>query len=241
MKGPNIGKVQSWLAVPLESKGQRIGILTLDHILPEQYTKRDAALVRDFAAQAVVALENNRLFDEIRRRTKEIEAVYDSALALTKELQPQMLFEDLYRQIDPLFSPDAYILALYDQNSDMINVAYATETGIRQPEAEKLSISPEKENSLLGWIVRKKSPLLIGNVETDSVPIQPIQSGRVVRSLLGVPILIGDRIIGALVVQSYQPNIYTQDDQRLIQLLANQVAIALENSRLFDDAQRRLV
>ena len=208
--------------------------------MPDQYTKRDAELVKDFAAQAVVALENNRLFEEISRRTKEIEAVYDSALALTKELQPEVLFEDLYRQIDPLFSPDAYILAIYDQNTDMINVAYATESGVRQPQAEKLSIAPEKKNSLLGWIIRKKSPLLIGNVETDSVPIQPLQTGRIVRSLLGVPILIGDRIIGALVVQSYQPNVYTRDDQRLIQLLGNQVAIALENSRLFDDAQRRL-
>ena len=240
LDGPNIGKVQSWLAVPLESKGNRIGILTLDHSMPDQYTKRDAQLVRDFAAQAVVALENNRLIEEIRRRTKEIEAVYDSALALTKELQPEVLFEDLYRQIDALFSPDAYILAKYDQNTDMINVAYATESGIRQPQAEKLSIPPEQKNSLLGWIVRNKSPLLIGNVETDSIPIQPLQTGRVVRSLLGVPISIGSRIIGALVVQSYQPNMYTLDDQRLIQLLGNQVAIALENSRLFDDAQRRL-
>ena len=69
--------------------------MTLDHILPEQFTKRDAVLVKDFAAQAVVALENNRLFDEIRRRTREIEAVYDLALALTKELHPDVLFEDL--------------------------------------------------------------------------------------------------------------------------------------------------
>ena len=240
LAGPIYDKVESWLAVPLESKGHRIGILTLDHALPGQFTKRDAALVKDFAAQAVVALENNRLFGEIRRRTKEIEAVYDSALSLTKELQPDILFDGLYQQIDSLFSPDAFILAIYDQNSDMINVAYATETGRRQPQAEELSISPEQKNSILGWIIRNKSPLLIGNVETDSIPLQPVQKGRIVRSLLGVPILIGDRITGALVVQSYQPNKYTRDDQRLIQLLGNQVAIALENSRLFDDAQRRL-
>lgn len=240
LDGPNIGQVKSWLAVPLESKGHRIGILTLDHILPHQYSNRDVDLVMAFATQAVVALENNRLFDEIRRRTKEIEAVYDSALALTKELQPEVLFENLYRQIEPLFSPDAYILAKYDQNSDMINVAYATESGIRQPQAEELNIPTGEKNSLLGWIIRNKTPLLIGNVETDSIPIQPTQTGRVVRSLLGVPIMVGERITGALVVESYQPNTYTKDDQRLIQLLANQVAIALENSRLFDDAQRRL-
>ena len=131
-------------------------------------------------------------------------------------------------------------MAIYDQNSDTVNVVYATEFGVRQPQAETLVIPSEEKNSLLGWIIRNKAPLLIGNVETDSIPIRPRQTGRVVRSLLGVPILIGDRIIGALVVQSYQPNVYTKNDQRLIQLLGNQVAIALENSRLFDDAQRRL-
>ncbi len=240
LEGPNLEGINSWLAVPLESKGNRIGILALDHNSPDQYSRRDAELVKDFAAQAVVAIENNHLFGEIRRRTNEIEAVYASALSLTKELQPEVLFEDLYQQIEPLFTPDAYILATFDQNAEMIKVAYATEVGTRQPQAEGMLISPDEKNSLLSWIVHKKSPLLIGNVETDTLPIQPQQYGQVIRSWLGVPLLVGDRVCGALVVQSYQAQAYTRDHQRLLQLLGNQVAIALENSRLFEDSRRRL-
>ncbi len=240
LEGPDIDKTHSWLAVPLESKGNRIGILTLDHHQPDQYSQQDLNLVADFATQAVVALENNRLIEELRRRTNEIEAVYESALKLTQELQPEALYNYLHKQIEPLFAPDAFILATCEPGSDMIQVSYATEVGIRQHQVEGLNISPEQKNSLLSWIVRNKSPLLIGNVETETLPVQPEQIGRTIRSWLGVPLLVGDRIVGALVVQSYDSDAYTRDHQRLLQLMGNQVAIALENSRLFDNAQRRL-
>jgi putative nucleotidyltransferase with HDIG domain len=240
LQGQGVGEIGSWLGVPLESKNGRIGMLTIDHEQAGKYTDRDASLVEAFSSQAGVALENNRLFSEIHRRTNEIEAVYDSALSLTRELELEVLIENLYEQIEPLFTHDAFILAVHDQTMDMIRVGYATEDGVRQPEAETLLISPEEKNSLLGWIVRNKVPLLIGNVEVDSLPFRPQQSGEVVRSFLGVPMLIGDRVNGVIVVQSYQPHSYTQGDQRLLELLANQAAIALENSRLFKEAHSRL-
>jgi len=238
--GPEVEKVQSCMALPLEIKGNRIGILTLDHNLPDQYSIRDTDLVLDFVNQAVIALENNRLFEEIRRRTREIEVVYESALTLVQELRPEELFNHLYEQVESLFKPDAFILATYESVSDMIQISFATEEGIRQTQVEGLQISPNEKNSLLSWIIKKKTPLLIGNVETDSLPVRPQQQGRTIRSWLGVPLLVADRLVGALVVQSYQANAYTHDHRRLLQLLGNQVAIALENSRLFDDAQRRL-
>jgi putative nucleotidyltransferase with HDIG domain len=238
--GQGVEDLGSWLGVPLESKRGRIGMLTIDHEQTDQYTAHDASLVEAFSSQAGVALENNRLFSEIRRRTNEIEAVYDSALSLTKELEPDVLIANLHDQIDPIFKPDAFILAIHDHTMDMIRVVYATEDGVRQPEAETILISPEEKNSLLGWIVRKKVPLLIGNVQADSLPFQPQQSGRVVRSFLGVPMLIGDRVSGVIVVQSFQPYSYSQEDQRLLELMANQAAIALENSHLFEEAHSRL-
>jgi PAS domain S-box-containing protein/putative nucleotidyltransferase with HDIG domain len=240
LQGPGVQGLGSWIAVPLESKSGRIGMLTIDHEQPDQYTEHDASLVEAFSSQAGVVLENNRLFSEIHRRTKEIEAVYDSALNLTKELEPDILIASLYDQINPLFNPDAFVLAIHDHTMDMIKVVYATEDGVRQPETEALVISPEEKNSLLGWIVRKKVPLLIGNVEADSLPFRPRQSGEVIRSFLGVPMLIGDRVSGVIVVQSYQPYSYSQEQQRLLELLANQAAIALENSRLFEEAHSRL-
>jgi response regulator RpfG family c-di-GMP phosphodiesterase len=151
-----------------------------------------------------------------------------------------MLFEHLYERVEGLFAPDAYILATYEPTSDIIQVSYATEIGVRQTQVEGMQISPHEQNSLLSWIIRKKTPLLIGNVETDSLPVRPVQEGKTIRSWLGVPLLVGKRLIGALVVQSYQAQAYTHQHRRLLQLLGNQVAIALENSRLFEDAQRRL-
>lgn len=233
-------QVQSWLGVPLEIKGNRIGLISLDHELPLQFSSRDAELVRDFANQAVIAIENSRLFDELRCRTREIEVVYESALVLTQELQPEIFYDHLYDQVEKLFKPDAYILATFDRQTEYIQMEYVTVSGVRQPHAEGKQLSLREKNSLLSWIVRNKTPLLIGNVETDSVPVRPQQRGKNIRSFLGVPLLVGDRMIGALIVQAYEARAYTQDHRRLLQLMGNQAAIALENSRLFEDAQRRL-
>jgi len=237
---PLDNQAQSWVGVPLEIKGNRIGLISLSHDLPLQYFSRDAEIIHDFANQAAIAIENNRLFRELRRRTREIEVVYESALVLTEELQPEAFFGYLYEQVDKLFKPDAYMLATFDQHSEHIQIEYAAESGIRQPEVEEMQLSLKSKNSLLSWIVRNKTPLLIGNVEADSLPVRPQQKGKETRSFLGVPLLVRDRMIGVLVVQAYEARAYTQDHRRLLQLMGNQAAIALENSRLFEDAQRRL-
>ena len=166
--------------------------------------------------------------------------VYESALNMTQELHPDALFEYLHQQAETLFAPDAFMLATLDSTSEMIRIAFVSEAGIRQTQVEGLQISPDEKNSLLSWIIRKKTPLLIGNVETDSLPVQPLQKGEIIHSWLGVPLLVGDRMVGALVVQSYQVDAYNHDHRRLLQLLGNQAAVALENSRLFEEAQRRL-
>ncbi len=240
LEGPEMENVQSWLGVPLEIKGSRIGMIALDHYEPGQYTELDAELVRGFANQAAVAIENNRLFEDIQRHTREMEVVYESALNMTQELHPDALFEYLHQQAEILFAPDAFMLATLDSTSEMIQISFASEAGIRQTQVEGLQISPNEKNSLLSWIIRKKTPLLIGNVETDSLPVQPLQEGEIIHSWLGVPLLVGDRLVGALVVQSYQVEAYNHDHRRLLQLLGNQAAVALENSRLFEEAQRRL-
>ncbi len=240
LHGPAMEDINSCLAVPLEIKGDRVGIITLEHQQPGQYSDQDASLVKDYATQAAIALENNRLFTEIRRRTREIEVVYESALKLTQELHPSLLFEHLNQQVESLFDHDAFLLATYNPDLEEVQLEYSKEAGQRRPDHESVTSSIFERSSLLSWIIRKKSPLRIGNVEVDSLPVPPGQADKVIRSWLGVPLLVGNRVIGALVIQSYKIQAYTQDDQRLLELLANQAAIALDNSRLWEDAQMRL-
>jgi len=240
LTGPDMEKINSWMGVPLEIKGDRIGIIALDHESPNQFTKHHANLVKDFATQASFALENNRMFDEIRRRTREIEVVYESALKLTRKLHPSALFEYLYEQVQSLFDLDGFILATYQPAGDVIQVEFAVEGGELLANSEKPTLLASDKNSLLSWIVRKKSSLRIGNVEQDSLPFPPRRHDMEIRSWLGVPLLVGERVIGALVIQSYRIEAYSQENQRLLELLAHQAAVALENSRLWEDAQMRL-
>jgi PAS domain S-box-containing protein len=238
--GPETEGVKSWIAVPLEVKGRRFGVLTLDHMQEAVYTERDADLAFNFAAQAALAIENNQLIDDLQGRTQELEAIYESSLVISQELQPDLLFEHLRIQVERLFNPDAFIIAGFDTRKQAINISYATESGKRLVEAEGQEVSPEDDTGLLSWLVRNRSPLLVGNVESDTLPVKPRQIGKPLLSWLGVPLMVGDSLIGALAIQSFESNAYSKEDLRLLELLASQAAIALENSRLFEEAQRRL-
>jgi len=240
LTGPAMEKINSWLGVPLEIKGDRIGIIALDHQSPNHFTKHHASLLKDFATQASFALENNRMYNEIRRRTREIEVVYESALKLTRKLQPAVLFENLYQQVQSLFDLDGFILATYQPAEEAIQVEFAVEGDNLLAEHNRPTLLASDKNSLLSWIVRKKSSLRIGNVEQDSLPFPPRRHDMEIRSWLGVPLLVGERVIGALVIQSYKVEAYSPDNQRLLELLANQAAVALDNSRLWENAQMRL-
>jgi putative nucleotidyltransferase with HDIG domain len=92
---------------------------------------------------------------------------------------------------------------------------------------------------LSGWIVQSKQSLLIRDAEKDEFPVGAIVVGLPTRSWLGVPLLYRDQLVGVMGVQSYQPNAFDEDDQQLLSTIASQVAIAIENARLFTETNGR--
>ena len=98
---------------------------------------------------------------------------------------------------------------------------------------------PFAQGGLTGWVLQTRQPLLIADLETASLPVIPRHVGRAARSWLGVPLVAQDRLMGAVTLQSFQPDAFDREDLRLLEAMARQVSVALENSRLFQEAQRR--
>jgi putative nucleotidyltransferase with HDIG domain len=132
------------------------------------------------------------------------------------------------------------LFARYDEATGEIEIAYALAAGERQKDWEKTTIPPDQGGGLLGWIINHQQSLLIDDVVQETLPVPPSPSERDIRSWLGVPLLVGDRVVGAMVVQSHQESDFRPAQKQLLELLASQAAIAFENSRLYDQAQRRM-
>ena len=232
--------VRSWIGVPLEIKGKVIGVLTVDHQVPGWYQEEDAQLARNFANQAAIVIENARLLEETERQTTQLAALYQSSLNISRELDPDLVLQEMGDQVEALIDPDSFLFARYEGSSGKIEITYALSSGGRQKSWEGTIVSRGHEGGLLGWVIDHRHSLLINDVVQETLPVPPSKTEREIRSWLGVPLLVGDRVVGAMVVQSHQEGAFHPSQKQLLELLAGQAAVAFENSRLYNEAQRRM-
>lgn len=227
--------VHGFLGVPLISGQKVIGILSLMSTDPEkQFNNRDLALCESIGRQAGVAIQNARLFEETRRQNQELVGMYELALATGSELDTAVLLKRLYQQVKQLMNPDSFGVFLYHEETNHFEIAIAMDEG--QPISNATGqLYPVVEGGLTGWIMENRKTLLIDDTLSDPLPVEPKHIGKPSRSWLGVPLLVGERLIGVISVQSYQPSAFDKSNRRFLESLGSQVAVALENSRLYSE------
>jgi len=230
------------LAVPLKVQAQVMGVIEItDTEGVGLFDDDEVRLVSLFADKAAIALENAQLIAELHRRTHELTGLYDTAIATSSVLDTDLLLARLYEQVQRLFTPDAAVVALYDVDTDDLRLNLAMENGriISQMSGVRMPLAG-RDSGLIGWVVRSGQSLLVGDILHDPLPVQTQTRGRPMLTWLGVPLMGRDRVIGAISVQSARANAYDDDHCRLLESLASQVAIALDNARLYQEAQQRL-
>jgi PAS domain S-box-containing protein len=145
--------------------------------------------------------------------------------------------ETVYQEIASIFSqPDAFFIALYDEESEELDFCFLVDEGVRgYPGRIPLS-------GLTSLVVTGKKPVLIRDLEQeqDRLPAPVLIGGdKLPASWLGVPLLVGERVIGVINLQSYRPHAWGEEEELLLLTIADQVAVALENARLFEEARTR--
>jgi GAF domain-containing protein len=230
--------VRSWVGAALVVKGQLVGILATDNATPNAYDAAIGETVLAFANQAAVAIENARLFEESQRQTRALAGLYNTALATGSVLETDVLLARLYEQVSPLLAPDTFVVTLYDPRLEELEVALAIEGGQFASDVVPAGRLPVSQG-LTGWVVRTRRSLLVPDLQSDPLPVPPRHGQRPARSWLGVPLIVHERIIGAASVQSFRPNAFDPADQRFLESVASQVAIAIENARLYAEISAR--
>ncbi len=182
-----------------------------------------------------------RRLGENRRRhleklVQELRIVYEMGQAVAANLELDKLLDTLYRQVSQLVDASNFYVALYDPVSDLLSFPIVFEGG-----EQKRYTSRRAGRGLCEWVIETKQPLLIRQDVSQTIKeldLEPI--GRPAASWLGVPLIVGDDVLGVMVVQNFErPKAYDQEDQRALTMLASQAAIAVENARLYGRTQRR--
>src|SRR5262245_17986073 len=243
-KGPHaaVGH-RTTLATPLVSTGESLGAILLRKMQVDPFSDRQIALLQTFADQAVIAIENARLFEEVRARTRE----------LTESLEQQTATSDILRVIagtpddaQPVFDAIAQsALRLFGVSHVSIMLREAdwvrckATAGSSDPRGDFLI--PLERNSTSGRAILDRAVISISDTEARDAPSFARESGRVVgfRAMAVAPMLREGIAIGSGHMMRQTPRPFTNTQIELLKTFADQAVIAIENARLFDQVQLR--
>jgi len=232
--------LQSALVVPIEVGGRRLGAMQLATRPPRRrrFTDHEGELALAMANQAAVVIENARLFDAEQRRSEQFRVISEVGRQVTSILAVDELMAQMTRLIQEAF--DYYHVGIGLIEGD--EVVYKVGAGVVwddsrfQFEPSRLKVGQE---GITGWVAAMGEPLLVQDVSQE--PRYVWMRGSKTRSELAVPIKAKGQIIGVLDVQSDHLDAFDESDLVVLQSLAHQAAIAIENARLYEQAQQLAV
>lgn len=176
--------------------------------------------------------------EQAHRMAKRWSTVYRAGEEITASLDAENIYQAVYRALEQVMPCEDFLVCLYDPSTNMISGDFILEKGVR------MGVDPyAATRGLGGWVVHESRPVLLNSpqeIKDSGIDFVTYGSGPVTSSVLAVPLQIYGRTIGMVSVQSYRSNAYTIDDQELLLMLAGHAATAIENAKLFDQAQREI-
>ena len=239
-KQPVLPKTLSEIAIPLEVDNTVIGVLDVQSQEADAFDQQDIQVLQTIVDQLAVAVNKARLLDEVQLRAQEMKSLYQTALSTSSQLDFEALLDHLGKQIRHMLNPDVFFIALYDPEKEQINFPLAMK-GDEHLLAMKGVDFLLKDSGLSGWVIRHRETLVIPDLEEDTLPTKLIRDSSDwpdTRMWMGVPLIVREQVVGVVSIQSFQANAFDQHDQRFLEALSAQVAIAIENARLFEAEQK---
>ncbi|MGH8714227.1 MAG: GAF domain-containing protein [Casimicrobiaceae bacterium] len=243
---PGTDQSLSSLAVPIVGSDRTLGSIVLeDYERENAYTDADLRLVSTVTASLGVALENARLFDETQRlfkaeqqRAAELAIINSIQHGLAAELDFQAIVDLVGDKLREVFNTPDLGIRWHDEKTNLSHYLYAYEHGKRLTIAPR----PPTPGGLFETMRRTRQPLVLKTAaDYAKMPGGTVPGTDESKSMIAVPILSSDRVLGTIVIENYErENAYGESELRLLTTIAASLGTALENARLFDETQHLL-
>ncbi len=212
-----------WEAATISPIKDAAGKITHYLVVKEDITRRKEA-----------EAEHKQLLTNAETYGKELLVLNELGKALTTRLNVDEVLAEAHKQTIRLVDATHFFVGLYDKNKHQISFP------VYESDVDKDITRISADQGLSGYIVRNKTGVLLkDNVKARQEALGIKMIGQQPESWLGVPMMIGDEVLGVIAVQNFDiPHRYDEHDQELLTAIANQIAIALQNARRFEEAQR---
>ena len=219
--------IKSMLGVPLLARDEVIGVLHVGSLTPRLFTEEETELLRLAAERIAVGIMHARLFEAertARTQVEHVQAITDTALG---HLDVDELLAELLPRIRAIVHADTCAVLLLDVETSEL-VARAA-VGIEEEVEQGVRIPLGK--GFAGRVAAGRRPVVLDDVDHADV-LNPILREKGIKSMLGVPLLARDEVIGVLHVGCLTPRVFTQADVQLLTLVADRVGLAVERGQL---------
>ena len=220
--------MNSEVVVPLMHKSRPIGALNILSRNLNQFSVRDVAILRQFGAHVAVALANARLYERSRRDADAFETLADIGREVASVLDLDELFSRIAQLTKRVIDYRTFGILLLNDD-DQLEMKLAVQYG------EKVNVPRVRlGEGLVGYAALHKEPVLVSDVSQDPRYIMVVPD---VRSELAIPLLLKDRCIGVVDLESPELDAFSKRDVEILTLLASQAAVAIENARLYEEVR----
>ena len=236
----------SYLGIPIESKGQILGTLCGFRNAPGPFTENVISLLQTIGRQIGFAIQNARLFEQtqgseqtLRRQNEYLAASAEIGRLVTSTLDLDTLFSRTVNLINERFG--FYHVAIFNIEETGFNAILKSATGLAGEEmVHRRHSLPVGSRSIVGTVSSTGNSLVVNNTSVEPIfRVNPLLPNT--QSEAAIPLRIGKRIMGVIDLQSEQTNAFGQDDIAILSVLADQIAIAIDNARSYELAQAAIV
>jgi sigma-B regulation protein RsbU (phosphoserine phosphatase) len=225
-------EVRSELAVPLIAKNRLIGVMDLESEQAGYFRPEHLHLLTLTASRIAQAIENARLYARVSRQAQTLEVLNEIAVELASILDLDPLLERIGQLLRRLIDYQMFAILLLDDKGETLVTRYAWRFGQAHVPYRRFSVN----SGLVGAAVREWRPINVPDVRKDQ---RHIPTNPETRSELVVPLFYKGRIIGVLDLEHTRPAFFHEDHERILTTLASQVAISIENARLYQAVRRQ--
>jgi diguanylate cyclase (GGDEF)-like protein len=221
---------------PIIINGTPQGALTIFRSDTAAMSAEEQEQLDNLAEVASVAIANARLFAERQRKESHLQILNTVGRVLAETLDLNAAVETVRTELSKAMTVDAFFVATYDEAVSEVTIIHLWDDGQLYPP----STFPLEEG-ITGKAITTKKSVRINIYRDEDDPPGTVWVGnddRKTQSIIVVPMLREDRVVGALSAQSYRPDAYDAEHEQLVQTVANSVAVALENQRLYEQLRR---
>lgn len=227
----------SWLGVPLVTRDQVLGCINLSHARPGHFTAADQQIASTFADQAVIAVENARLFETEQHGRVQAERLQQASYTLVTSPDLSTALSATLDQLATIITFDRAHVGLidYEARTWTFHAAYPA-TLAPVPVNQPLGLA---NYPLVQRIMADKRPLLVPDTRQETTWRTGSFNNREIRCWAGIPLIVRGEVVGLLSMDGFKPGSFSDEEIQVAQAVANQIAAVLENFRLLEEASNQ--